>query len=59
MTVVILSVSGLPAPVELRWAPEVAGAIGGYDPIDLTVNSVEDCRSGSITSTVSAPTIRR
>jgi catechol 2,3-dioxygenase-like lactoylglutathione lyase family enzyme len=38
---VILDVPGLPAPVELRWAPQAAGAIRGYDPIDLAVNSVE------------------
>ena len=38
---VILAVPGLPTPVELRWAPSVAGAIAGYDPIDLAVDSVE------------------
>jgi catechol 2,3-dioxygenase-like lactoylglutathione lyase family enzyme len=38
---VILNVPGLPVPVELRWAPRAAGAIRGYDPIDLAVDSVE------------------
>jgi catechol 2,3-dioxygenase-like lactoylglutathione lyase family enzyme len=37
---VVLDVPGLPAPVELRWAPMAAGAIRGYDPIDLAVDSV-------------------
>jgi catechol 2,3-dioxygenase-like lactoylglutathione lyase family enzyme len=35
---VIITVPGLPVPVELRWAPEAASAIGGYDPIDLAVD---------------------
>ena len=38
---VILDVPGLPAPVELRWAPQAAAAIDGYDPIDLAVDSVD------------------
>jgi catechol 2,3-dioxygenase-like lactoylglutathione lyase family enzyme len=38
---VILNVPGLPAPVELRWAPEAAAAIHGYDPFDLAVDSVD------------------
>jgi catechol 2,3-dioxygenase-like lactoylglutathione lyase family enzyme len=38
---VIINVPGLPVPVELRWAPTAASAIGGYDPIDLAVDSVD------------------
>jgi hypothetical protein len=38
---VIINVPGLPVPVELRWAPQAAGAIGGYDPFDLAVDSVD------------------
>jgi catechol 2,3-dioxygenase-like lactoylglutathione lyase family enzyme len=42
---VILDVPGLPAPLELRWAPQAAGAIEGYDPIDLAVDSVDALRA--------------
>jgi catechol 2,3-dioxygenase-like lactoylglutathione lyase family enzyme len=42
---VIISVPGPPAPVELRWAPQAARAINGYDPIDLAVDSVDALRA--------------
>jgi catechol 2,3-dioxygenase-like lactoylglutathione lyase family enzyme len=38
---VILSVPGLPVPLELRWAPTTAATIRGYDPIMLAAESVD------------------
>jgi catechol 2,3-dioxygenase-like lactoylglutathione lyase family enzyme len=38
---VIISVPGLPVPIELRWAPMAASGMTGYDPIDLAVDSVD------------------
>jgi catechol 2,3-dioxygenase-like lactoylglutathione lyase family enzyme len=38
---VILSVPGLPVPLELRWAPTAAAAMQGYDPIMLAAESAD------------------
>jgi catechol 2,3-dioxygenase-like lactoylglutathione lyase family enzyme len=38
---VILSVPGLPVPLELRWAPTAAHAMRGYDPIMLAAESAD------------------
>ncbi|HEY2447431.1 MAG TPA: VOC family protein [Mycobacterium sp.] len=38
---VIMAVPGLPAPLELRWAPAAAAAMHGYDPIMLAAQSAD------------------
>ncbi|MBV9794147.1 MAG: VOC family protein [Actinobacteria bacterium] len=39
---VILAVPGCDVPVELRWAPNAAQAMNGYDPVDFAAGSAED-----------------
>jgi catechol 2,3-dioxygenase-like lactoylglutathione lyase family enzyme len=39
---VIVALPGLSTPLELRWAPGAAGAIRGYDPLNLAVGATED-----------------
>jgi catechol 2,3-dioxygenase-like lactoylglutathione lyase family enzyme len=39
---VILAVPGLDTPLELRWAPEAAAAMNGYDPISFAAGGPAD-----------------
>jgi catechol 2,3-dioxygenase-like lactoylglutathione lyase family enzyme len=36
---VIVAVPGVDVPLELRWAPDAAHAIGGYDPVNFAAGS--------------------
>jgi catechol 2,3-dioxygenase-like lactoylglutathione lyase family enzyme len=39
---VIVAVPGVDVPLELRWAPEAAQHMAGYDPVNLAAASVAD-----------------
>jgi catechol 2,3-dioxygenase-like lactoylglutathione lyase family enzyme len=42
---VIVALPGLSTPLELRWAPGAAGAIRGYDPLNLAVVATDDLQA--------------
>jgi catechol 2,3-dioxygenase-like lactoylglutathione lyase family enzyme len=39
---VIMTVAGLPVPLELRWAPAAAEAMDGYDPISFAAGGTDE-----------------
>ena len=42
---VILSIPGVPVQLELRWAPDAAKAMNGYDPVSFAAGTPEDLRA--------------
>ena len=39
---IIVQLPGLDVPVELRWAPQAAAAIAGYDPVSFVAGGADD-----------------